>query len=174
MQVRSPLPRYAHVFLVALAATGAAPSALAAIDGAPAPSSSTATGAGVVTVHLAPSLAGTAAPDAGPPRLLVDGAASALESPLELAAGQHVLQLEIDGRAPISRAVVVHAGDRLEVTLGEVEPSIERGHLGGVPPRVEPRGGCAGCGGSRGESTASLWGGAALLGLAVGRARRRR
>ncbi len=170
---RASVPRYAQAFALALLAL--APSrAQAALEGAPAPSAAVADGTASVTLRL------TVAPrsDAGAShvtRVTLDGRPAALDVPIEVSAGSHVVRLEIEDRPPSERAIVVRAGDRVELALdGELVPTREPPTLGGAPPPVQHRGGCAGCGGSGDASSARLGVGSLALGVVVAAGRRRR
>jgi hypothetical protein len=168
MRMRPSLPRYAQAFALAIAALSEATSARAEI--APLDASPAIDGTGSVIVHLANADAGSAQA-----HLTIDGRDVAAEAPIEVGTGKHVVRLETPGRAPIERSIDVHLGDHVEVALdATAAPPIEPPNLGGVPPSVKPRGGCAGCGGAGSNESAMLGSSAFAIGAIAAFGRRRR
>jgi hypothetical protein len=170
-------PRYAQAFALALLALGEPAIARGAVEGGPAATAATATetdATTTVTIHLAVPPAA----DAGTPRVTrvtIDGRAASLDVPIEVTAGPHVVRLELEGRAADERTITVHAGDHVELALdGVIAPPREPPMLGGAPPPVQSRGGCAGCGGGHDASSATLGAGSLALGVVLAKGRRRR
>lgn len=182
----SRLPRYAQAFALALLAIGRPAIAQGAIEGGSAPNApnsgpngartdaradATTDATTTVTIHLSVA----AAPDAGAPRVTLDGKPASIDVPIEVTVGPHVVRLERDGGPADERTITVHAGDHVELALdGAIAPPEEARMLGGVPPPVQSRGGCAGCGGGHDTSSAMLGAGSLAVGLVLAKGRRRR
>jgi hypothetical protein len=168
-------PRYAQAFAIALLAVAQPARAGAAIEGgspaAAATADATADATTTVTIHLA------VAPlpaDAGPANVTLDGKPASLDVPIAVTAGPHQVRLEREGRPADERTIMVHAGDHVELALdGAIPPPREPPMLGGAPPPVQSRGGCAGCGGAHDPSSAMLGSGSLALGAVLTQARRR-
>jgi hypothetical protein len=93
---------------------------------------------------------------------------------IEVSPGAHTARVEAPGAAPIERSILVDEGSELHVVVdGPIAPSSCPPNLGGVPPHVEPRGGCGGCGRSDGATVSALSSSALALGAVISRRRRR-
>lgn len=182
------MPRYAQAFAIALLAVARPASAIAGVPalGSGSPAAAATSGATsdpdadattTVTIRLAvtPATSRPRDADVGPPRVTLDGKPASLDLPIAVTAGPHVVRLEREGRPADERTIMVHAGDHVEIALdGALPPQQEPPTLGGAPPPVQSRGGCAGCGGAHDPSSARLGAASLAIGVVLAGARKRR